>query len=285
MDLGLRTMTTSSEKHLSPSLTPQETEAVLELWAKRQSETDALRTRMTIDELAEAISVPPEEIEAMVREVRANPSLPPMNPNEVKIRRRNRWLMGAAVVFWVVFLASAIPIAYEMGRGQTPRISTSSPFFRPRPPEMQVAKAANSPSSMQATMVSSPVLGQAFPQGITASFRGYQVDGQGKNLSEDRIKEGLNNILRRMSSRTGLAGSTSYPEEAILAALQSEDPKSAPLAIAFEEFKVVGKNGSYAVKMPIALQSDPRVVDAVTGEQTRKLEVLANQTKRLSDPQ
>lgn len=119
------------------TVTAQEAESILELWAKRQSENEALRARTTVSDLAEAMAVPPSEVLNMLVEVRGAPVSPPIQPQELSRRKRNLVLMGVAGVAWIALLIFAIGLAYSMGKGR----ATATEL--PKPPE-EYAKTTGS---------------------------------------------------------------------------------------------------------------------------------------------
>lgn len=293
MHLGYCDMTVGAQEFQSISMSPEETEAVLELWARRQSETDALRARTSVNDLAEAIAASPSDIESMLKEVRATRHLPPVTPNETKRRIRNRWLMAGAVAFWLAFLAFGVVMAYKAGlkngrNHSTPWVSApEAPVDFAIPPTPAIA--GNGTAAVEvAADAGTTTLGNAqvekdIPKGVSATFREYQIDGEGngQELTEDSIKAGLARMLNLMVKPVNVQDSATYPGEMIIEALQKEDATRVARAIKFEPFKIVGQSSQFTLQMPYSLTSDYRITAYVKAEQDRKLQILANQAKRL----
>ena len=112
-------MTTGTQSQLE--LTPQEAEAVLELWARKQAEGE-LRSRLNVQDLAEATGLSQNEIEKLVATVRASKSTPPaQSPIHAPVKRAkpvNYFLISVAVIVWVGILFSVAVIAPRGGRAQ-----------------------------------------------------------------------------------------------------------------------------------------------------------------------
>jgi len=256
-------MATRLTEDLDVALTPKEAEAILELWARQHSESEALQARTTVQDLAEAMSIPAHEVAAMLRQVReSDPVLPQQPLEEAKKRRRNRRLMVFAILFWLALMVGGFAIVYNVGRSRGARVRLG-----PATHEAAATVQSTGPENL--------------PNGVTFEYRGYQLTGTAPNgtVDEKSIMSAIFDIVERVAGPSSTA-ETKVGNDEIAKALQTDDASNVSTHIAFETVKVTGGGKVFSTKMPIAIDGSLNVVNAVRQEQWRRLNIIANQILR-----
>lgn len=256
-------------------LSPQEAEAVLELWAKKQAEGE-LRSRLNVQDLAEAMSLPVEEVEKMVDSVRQKASSPTVTPPIKKARPINSLLIALAVVVWFTILAGACYFAFEAGTDKGRQIAgipaVAPPAFMDAP-----AMAYDTTPMPEGTMmaVDTPVHG--IPRSVTVEMKGYKVFGEQKqNANQGQILDSLRQILNEVAPPSSAKPDVVFGDVATINALQENSPAKVDGQIQFEAMTVQGNGTGMTLMIPIAKVSNPDLVRLVEEEQTTRLKILAN---------
>lgn len=274
-------MATNLQESTDTILTPQETEAVLELWAKKQAEGEALKARVSVRDLAEAMSLPPGEVEKLLIHVRADFTTP-MPSVAKQVRPVNKALIGIAALTWVVVLVTACFFSFRMGYERRASLTE-----QPGMPYLD-APIALAPPAMEllegepATFTPTPYqdLSSILQKGTEIQFKGYRAAGKANNEhSEEDIFFGVSNLVARVASPSRVSGDQTLSGQEIVDALESNDPAKTKGQIKFETLTVTGPAGHYEAKIPVPLVSDQNVVRLVGEEQIRRLRIAANQAK------
>lgn len=271
-------------------MSPQETEAVLELWAKRQRETEALRSRATVGDLAEAMSIPQAEVAALLNEIRRDP-----NRSEEMRQKRNRnraWIAVGVVgsIIWLVCVIGFVGYFFAKKGGAGASVITAPPTAEvamntaPAFVSEGGAATAAAPAPMEmAKAGGSNDFAQQLPKGVTVNLTGYSVEGTASftGLSEDSLHETLQQIVYHVAKPLSTSSGEQLNESLILQAFLDSSDANVKNLLRFEDFKVFGPGGNITTKLPIALVSDTTLQRLVGEEQSRRLTILANQILRM----
>lgn len=258
-------------------LSPQEAEAVLELWARKQAEGE-LRSRLNVQDLAEAMSLPVSEVEKMVATVRQKAASPQTVSSIKKAKPVNRPLIALAIVVWFCILGGACFFAYEAGlnKGQ-PTYGLPAP-----PPPAEVVDIAVAPSADTMAIPTAASSGfetpvHSIPRSVSLEFKGYKVYGEQKtNTSEQAILSALHQIVDEIAPSSSAEQDVKYGDLSIVEALQTNDGSKIGGQIQFETFIVRGDRNAMSQQIPIAKVADESLVRLVTQEQRTRLKILAN---------
>lgn len=257
-------------------LSPQEAEAVLELWAKKQAEGE-LRSRLNVQDLAEAMSLPVEEVEMMVESVRQKASSPTVTPHIKRAKPINSLLISLAVIVWFSILVGACYFAFEAG---TDKGRQMAGFPAMAPPAItdfpaEIAVASDTTSMGTTTAAETPV--HQIPQSVSLEFKGYKVYGEQRtNANENAILKALQQIVYEVSPSSTAKPDVVYGDIAVIDALQSNDAAKIDGQIQFETMTLKGNGVSMSQKIPIVKVVDSNLVRLVTEEQRVRLKILAN---------
>lgn len=257
-------------------MSPQEAEAVIELWAKRQQDLETEQSMPKVQDLAEAISVPPQEVEGLLREVRLRMSQ--RSPRRLPARRRVFLFVLLAVsvcAFWIAAMAGFYNYAYHNG-AEAVRWQVE--------PALMDATAPGPPMPIAVDVAPTEV-----PSGLTATFRKYSLVGTGtrnmpRELVESQLFEALNGILHKMAQPLPVDQDISPSEglSNIIEALQADGGKNTERYIIFEPFEVSAGDKKLTQMIPLALTSNSDIVRLVEAEQQRRIRVLANAGSNLT---
>ena len=271
-------MTSGIQNQSEIVMTPQEAEAVLEIWAKRQAEGE-LRTRLNVAELAEAMNLPVADVERMLAQVRNAPvHTPPMK----KARPVNSLLIALAIFIWFGILFSVGYIAYQRGRADfEPALAT------PMPPPMEfpvfetVAGAAPSPAPVAAW--DGDYLSE-IPSGFRVQFKGFDATGTASEpLGIEQIRRAFQTILRQIGAPPSSSPQSNLTDLQLINAIADNDAKATGGIIKFESFVVNHGNRVFSEVIPVAMTGDSRVTTLVSEEQQKRLLALASKVKSESD--
>lgn len=257
-------------------LSPQEAEAVLELWAKKQAEGE-LRSRLNVQDLAEAMSLPVEEVEKMVDSVRQKATSPTATPPTKRAKPINSLLISLAVIVWFTILAGACYLAFEAG---TDKGRQMAGFPAMAPPAItdfpaEIAVAADTSPMGTATAVETPV--HQIPQSVSLEFKGYKVYGEQRtNASESAIFHALQQIVAEVAPGSSAKPDVVYGDVAVIDALQSHDASKINGQIQFETLTLKGNGTSLSQRIPIPKVDEASLVRLVLEEQRVRLKILAN---------
>jgi hypothetical protein len=196
-------MTSGTQNQLQIELTPQEAEAVLELWARKQAEGE-LRSRLNVQDLAEATGLSQAEIEKLVATVRASKASPPaqsqVQPPLKKAKPVNYFLIATAVVVWVAILFSVAVIAYGQGENKGRRMAEA--FAPPALSGIPMPEAvAEIPIPSDGVIVEAP--GTTFPnssrlpRGMRLQANGQILEGSSTSaLSPSTIRDAITSFVQ-----------------------------------------------------------------------------------------
>jgi len=255
-------------------LTPQEAEAVLELWARRQAEGE-LRSRLNVQDLAEATGLSPTEVEQMVATIRAGrQSQTPIQPQK-RAKPVNYLLIGVAVVVWLAILAWVGLGAYHSGR---------SSAFDQMPPIMPGVAVAPPPDIVIEGVPVPPALADAnaaelLPLKSTVEFQGYKVQGAAdaiRQLSESEILSALTMVTSSLEREEALPIGPEQNSIAIINALQANDSSLVAGEIRFEKMVVSRFGQSKELLIPFGTVGNTSILEAVQRERAKRLLILAN---------
>lgn len=256
-------------------LSPQEAEAVLELWAKKQAEGE-LRSRLNVQDLAEAMSLPVEEVEKMVDSVRQKASSPTVTPPIKKARPINSLLIALAVVVWFTILAGACYFAFEAGTDKGRQMS-GMPAMAPPASMDAPALAYDTTPTPEGAMIAADTPVHGIPRSVTVEIKGYKVYGeQRQNASQGQILDSLKQILNEVAPPSSAKPDVVFGDVATMNALQENSPAKVDGQIQFEAMTVQGNGTGMTLMIPVAKVSDPDLIRLVEEEQTTRLKILAN---------
>lgn len=257
-------------------LTPQEAEAVLELWARRQAEGE-LRSRLNVQDLAEATGLSPGEVEQMVATIRAGRQSQGATPLQKRAKPVNYFLIATAVVVWMAILAWVGLGAYHYGR--------NSAFRQVRPMAMAgIAPVAPPPNIVIEGMpvpsvVADTNAAELLPLKSTVEFQGYRVQGAAdtiRQLSESEILSALTIVTNNLESEAALPIGPEQNSIAIINALQANDASLVAGEIRFEKMVVSRFGKSKELFIPFATVGNDTILEAVQRERSKRLLILAN---------
>jgi len=195
-------MTTGTQSQLE--LTPQEAEAVLELWARKQAEGE-LRSRLNVQDLAEATGLSQNEIEKLVASVRASKSTPPaQSPIHASVKRAkpvNYFLISVAVIVWVGILFSVAVIAHEEGeRSGRLMANTLAP---PALAELGRPVSALDLPSGDVVIVGAPeaqaVDSYRLPRGMRLQANGQILEGSSRSFSPSSVNSAITQFVQSVA--------------------------------------------------------------------------------------
>lgn len=248
-------------------LTPQEAEAVLELWAKRQAEGE-LRTRLNVQDLAEAMSLPISEVEKMVDAVRRKQFVPPVSTGPLKKAKPvNAFLIAVAALVWIGLLVGASAWFYRAGQlaqGRSTRVIQLP--SAPLPPMAADTLAAASSNS----------LANSLPEGLSMEFKGYTLQGESPQTTEWSIREAFRRVIDQVAAPASATPNVVYNDVAIINALQENDAEKVESQIRFEPLTLQAGGRSMTKMVPIAMVNEPNLLRLVEEEQSKRLTILAN---------
>jgi hypothetical protein len=203
MSTGIVRMNSGTQERIQTELTPQEAEAVLELWARKQAEGE-LRSRLNVQDLAEATGLDQAEIERLVATVRAGKISPPVHGNVKKPKPVNAFLIACAVVVWFGILFVVGMSAYQEGRHSARSIPIAPPpLALPGLIEIPADSTLAVPSP---TGDSIEEVGSRLPKGMRVQAGGSIIEGQNAGTNFSLIKSGLKSFVESMMpSPTGSA--------------------------------------------------------------------------------
>ncbi|MCC7228937.1 MAG: hypothetical protein IT203_00985 [Fimbriimonadaceae bacterium] len=275
-------MTTSFSESTDMIMSPKEAEAVFELWAKRQSEGEILRQRMSVQDMAEAMSIPPSEVEQMLSFVRSA-NMAPHEPTKIKKARPiNSFLITVVAVTWFVILIGSSFLFYYLGHRNGLRANL---FARPGPVAEMAMAPPNPPYSSAGTAVTYSAqanLADQIPDGVSVEFNNYRVtgDNSGGFLSEDDVMTALNSIIQKVASPSSVIATTKLTEVEIVEAIQNRNAEKLSGLVRFQTITISQGKSTFQQPIPVAQVKDPRIVRLVGEEQTRLLRILANNALR-----
>jgi hypothetical protein len=250
-------------QHAPPvAISNEEAEAVLELWASRRQEADAIRQMPTTHDLAEVLGTSEQEVMRMLQEVRVSKASTPIQAAQVpRKKRRWKWILGAVAVCGISFLS------YAGGRSAGARFVGPSAFAR------EVAFSAQ----------------YNLPKGLSAEFRGYTISGNGpggldQGMIESELLDALGSVVAQQTPSPVAGHSmTLHEPEAILRSLRADKPEPGlEDAIAFEPILLRMDGNVSKVMIPIALSPDPQLTSLVQQEVDRRIRVAANKGARMA---
>lgn len=266
------------------ALTQQEAEAVIELWAKKQAETEALRSRLTVQDMAEAMSIPPGEVEQMLTAVRLQQSAPPTLKVDPKVRPVNKLLIGIAGVAWLLLLIAACFTAYGAGR-KSAFVDTPPPAFAPPAPETTVDVSTMSPPAAESTGLEISQMGSLFERNVTVTFGDAIVKGkvsrQGRPIMTSRP------LLDLVHTASPIPSANDDSEMSNLTIVQTLRASQNPPDGSFEFRTMVIQlpNGEkISSTIPVSNTQNPRVVTLVYEEQLSRLKILASKVEQKLAP-
>lgn len=259
-------------------LSPQEAEAVLELWAKKQAEGE-LRSRLNVQDLAEAMSLPVSEVEKMVDTVRQKASSPTVTPPIKKAKPINSLLISIAMIVWFTILAGACYLAFEAGMDKGRQMvgmpAMAPPAFNEIP--MGVAVAADTVPMPHDTAIATDTPVHGIPRSVTVEIKGYKVFGeQRQNANQGQILESLRQILIEVAPPSSAKPDVVFGDVATMNALQENNAAKVNGQIQFEAMTVQGNGTGMTLMIPVAKVSNPDLIRLVEEEQTTRLKILAN---------
>jgi hypothetical protein len=263
-------MTTGTQSQLE--LTPQEAEAVLELWARKQAEGE-LRSRLNVQDLAEATGLSQNEIEKLVATVRASKSTPPaQSPIHAPVKRAkpvNYFLIAVAVMAWIGILFSVALIAHKEGERSGRRTVALAP---PAIAEMGLPFSAG--MAVEGPMLNS--VAQSIPRGLTVNFQDYEVNGESASTTESMAFQGLQSVVQYLDPEAGFNIGPEHGSSSIINALESNDGAIVNGQIQFPKMTVSSGTEKKELAIPVARVGNPSIVEAVRQEQLKRLRILAN---------
>jgi len=261
-------------------LTPQEAEAVLELWARKQAEGE-LRSRLNVQDLAEATGLPQAEIEKLVESVRASKKTPPIQAPVKKVKPVNSLLIAVSVLVWLTILAGVAMFAFEEGfsKGRRTPYAIAPPALGEMGMAVPTALAEIPVPTDGAIYVgpNSSSITSAIPTGSNVDFQGYKVKGTNiSSASEDTIHGALQSIVSNLEPEGGLAMGPEHATSTILNALDNNDGKLVDGQIQFPKMTVSTGAASMNLTIPVARVGNPSIVETVRQERLKRLRILAN---------
>lgn len=267
------------------ALTQQEAEAVIELWAKKQADTETLRSRLTVEDMAEAMSLPPSEVEQMLRAVRLQKVVPPESVPMKKVRPVNAFLIAIASAVWIVILVGACFAAYEAGQGDGvrrtaqmwPPAAAPAPviFDTPPAPTPTLEYAGVNPPAEAVFEISQ--LGNYFMRGVNVQFGTAGVKGQASSQNPPMMTSGPLQALVNLTSPTpSITTDSELSNLEIVQALRAA--KSArDGSFEFRPMTIqLPTGGTVSEAIPISNTKNQRVLTLVNEEQLTRLKILAS---------
>lgn len=277
MNPSVLAMNTNIRDSAHAVVTPEEAAAISELWAKRREEAETLGQRYSVAEIAEVMSIPPAEVEVMLRLIRSNPNTESGSKLEKKRRKRRRWLITGAVAFWLATLAIAFSAVYNWGQSRS-----YAPYYPQR--QFLYDGSGSLLRNAQGVVSTGRTLDRYLPTGFSAEFQGYAVDGEGdiSHLTEANLEYGLTSLIAKMTSDQPGYGGGYYTSPELAEALRSGKLGEFEGRIKFEEIVVKTKGRQLKASIPVDLSNNHEYMTTVDAEVTRRLRILANQVWRLA---
>jgi|GEM_PF-5664595 len=259
------------------TMTSQEAEAVLNLLNQRQQELESLRARTTVQDLAEATSVPTSEIEALLAHVRHSYTVPVAPQKKV---RRHPFLIAFASLAGLALWGGILGGVFEAG------------MHKARNQQIQALLNSRGPfelSSRKLVVDKSPIAAENLPVGVSVTFdSGYTVDGEQKDkfYNEELLASSIEDVVsNRIEQRPQVDSHSPYnyeQEQKLPNALRTGNTQGFESYFAFEDLKV-SVNG---VELPVTKIPVERVrygpgYDAIRQERERRIGLLANKMVRM----
>lgn len=246
----------------SDTLTPTETEAVLQMWAVRHGSPNAGGAAPRLQDLAEAIGATPSEVGAILAEVRSNPRMAKRARRKFGTLRLLAYA-GFGVVLWGVALGGAYFLGMEHGRIR--------PVFVGRPVS---AFGSN--------------VGSNLPKAVSAEFRGYTIRGSlSGSTTVGTVEEEMFFALSKVVSEQAPPVNVSVPfgpnDLPILNNALQKEVVGTGMENVFRYEQITVKSGGQTAKVlvPVSLTSSPLANDAIAREQQRRMRVAANKAAQL----
>lgn len=259
----------------SRSLSPEEAQAVMQLWAQRRQEADAFAQAPKVADLAEAMNISPAEVEAMLRQVRMNPPSTPVVPKKIKKSTYFAAAIGI-VAFWAVVLVGIYQFGYNNARRE-------AMFF-----EMGPGMPATAFAPEVSPVAVMPSTNNNLPTGLSIEFRGYRVDGAETTVAPPEVVEAqaAARITQLVFEQTPAPASNIIPDSDTVRdtvnALQLDRKEGVAGIFRFEPMTVSGGGKSETVNIPIPLTDRHEVTDIIRSEIDRRIRIAANKAARLS---
>jgi hypothetical protein len=262
------------------AVTAEEAEAIFELWAKRQADTEALRSRLTVQDMAEAMSIPPSDVERMLISVRAGRAQPQIQGPATKVRPINSFLISMAAVAWIAILLLACFIAYRSGWRNRGYEQPPAPFLNTPLPDVALPPQ-EVPSAIPFVTPETDLvdLGRLFSTNLTIEFDKASIEGQGVPGQQGPLRT---DVLLQVVDAISPAPSVDIPTQLtgaqLVKALRNGQAQPVEDIIQFKELVLRTNNGGAPLKemIPVALTQNAEIAQLVREEQLRRLKILAN---------
>ena len=278
---GSADMAIGTNEDTSQVISSREAEAVLELWAKRQAEGE-LRARLSVQDLAETMNLPLEDVQRMVDSVRASKSQAVLDPPTVKQARPvNKFLIGLAVVVWLAILSGVGFFAYESGFTAARR-RFSPDMFAPMPPPVVPSTSIAGTPAPAAVLGTTQNVAESIPKGISVSFGGFQISGEAsKSAYWASPQNAISRIVEDVAQAPPGVTGTTKPDIALINGIQQDNPDMLDGLVKFETMTVSSLRDKFELKIPIPLTSDERILRFVLPEQEKRIKILSSQAREM----
>jgi hypothetical protein len=275
------------------ALTQQEAEAIIDLWAKKQAETETLRSRLTVEDMAEAMSVPPREVEQMLAAVRLQKLAPP-EPVVVPVKRVrpvNSLLIALASAVWIVILIGACYAAYQAGRDSNRFPPPPVLLETPLPPsgvvlDSRPAIASDTiapPAVEQSAGFEFRELGPMFSANLSLTFDGVTIQGlRDPNQHVPLSSMSLERTVAAINTIPLVNIDSSLTDIQVVRLLRSAK-NPADGSFEFKVLKLESGGKTVSEMIPVALSQNQRISRLVADEQARRLKILANKAGQQLD--
>jgi hypothetical protein len=274
MQAGTKRMTGTYDR-TETVLTPQEAEAVLELWARRQAEGE-LRSRLNVQDLAEATGLSTAEVEQMVASIRSGRTTPAVTPPRKRAKPVNYFLIGTAVVIWIAILAWVGLGAYQSGRNsaimQVPGVAVPGIAPVAPPPDIVI-------EGIPAPALADVNAAELLPAKSAVEFQGYKVVGSAdpiRQLTESDIFSALTMVTSSLEREQALPYGPEQNSIDIIKALQANEAGLVAGEIRFEKMVVSAHGQSKELLIPFATVGNHSIIQPVQQERSKRLLILAN---------
>jgi hypothetical protein len=243
-------MAHSQFEHVQPAMTPKEAEDVIALWLKRTAD-QGLQPNASINDVAGALNLPPEEVARMLSQVRTRTTA---SQKSQVFAQSIKWLGIGALALFVMFCLAATSFLMGLNSGRH-----SSGF------------------GMYSVTPAQP------PHGYSVTFDGYTVPGGTSEYSDplrnqNLIERALQKAVSAMNSRSPALGTVPIDHSTLTDALSKGEPLKGILA--FRDAEVKHGRLTKTGKIPVLLVFNPQMEMLVQDEQDRRIKQLASSIMR-----
>lgn len=265
---------------LTDTLSQEETEKVIALWARLQDERVEREGLPTVQELAEGLGAPEDQIRGLLGQVRAGAV---SEPGVVERRRPRIWL-GVSAFVGVILVLGAVNV-FSARSAEVP----SAPVVVDMVPSSAIPDMAIAPSAPIAEdLIALPTYAPQLPEGLTLRVdglpeRGEKSGGFSSGELQEVVVSALQNLFNQLPDRATVHG---RPEamtgSRVVSAMNAGVEIRDVVTYIKSEAALNGKKKE--LLLPVAITTDPQLWTIIEDERLARMKELADWVVEQSGP-